>query len=169
MGAIPRTDCGDFDIRIARDGTWFYRNSPIGRLALVKLFATVLKRDADGVYWLETPAERGRIEVEDAPFVAVDVSAEGAGEAQRLRFRTNLDAEVTAGAEHPILLRGDVRTEPRPYLALGGGLEALIARSAFYRLAELAVPRVVDGVEMLGVWSGGVFFALGGPAEDGAP
>lgn len=173
MGAIPRTDCGDFDIRVARDGTWFYRNSPIGRPALVKLFAGVLKRDAAGGYWLETPAERGRIVVEDAPFVAVEASFEGAGEAQQIVLRTNIDARVVVGAAHPLVLRGNLADEPRPYVMLGGGLEALVARNAFYALVEHAVPREVDGAKMLGVWSGGEFFALGpdelGPDEDAAP
>jgi hypothetical protein len=168
MGAIPRTDCGDFDIRIARDGTWFYKNSPIGRPALVKLFASVLKRDADGGYWLETPVERGRIVVEDAPFVAVEATFDGAGEQQQLTLRTNIDARVTVGAGHPLVLRGNLAEEPRPYVVLDGGVEALIARSAFYTLVEHTVPRVVDGVKMLGVWSGGEFFALG-PDEDSAP
>jgi hypothetical protein len=173
MGAIPRTDYGDFDIRIARDGTWFYKNSPIGRPALVKLFASVLKRDADGGYWLETPAERGRIVVEDAPFVAVEASFDGAGPAQQLTLRTNIDARVRVGAAHPLVMRGNLKDEPRPYVMLDGGVEALIARSAFYTLVDHAVPRVVDGARMLGVWSGGAFFALGpdelGPDEDPAP
>jgi len=167
MGAIPRSDCGDFDIRIARDGTWFYRNSPIARPALVKLFAGVLKRDAEGGYWLETPAERGRIVVEDAPFVAVEASFAGRGETQTLTLRTNLDAHVLVDADHPIVMRGNLAEEPRPYLRMEGGLEALIARSAFYALVEHAVPREIDGAKMLGVWSGGEFFALG-PAEDEA-
>jgi hypothetical protein len=168
MGAIPRTDCGDFDIRIARDGTWFYKNSPIGRPTLVKLFASVLKRDADGAYWLETPVERGRIVVEDAPFVAVEATFDGAGEQQQLTLRTNIDARVLVDAAHPLVLRGNLAEEPRPYVMLDGGLEALIARSAFYTLVDHAVPRMVDGAKMLGVWSGGEFFALG-PDEDSAP
>lgn len=168
MSAIPRTDCGDFDIRIARDGTWFYKNSPIGRPALVKLFAGVLQRDADGGYWLETPAERGRIVVEDAPFVAVEASFEGAGESQTLTLRTNLDARVVVDAAHPLVMRGNLADEPRPYVMLDGGLEALVARSAFYTLVDHAVPREVDGARMLGVWSAGQFFVLG-PDEGAAP
>ncbi len=173
MAAIPRSECGDFDIRIARDGSWFYKNSPIGRPALVKLFASVLKRDAEGAYWLETPAERGRIVVDDAPFVAVEASFAGAGESQQLTLRTNLDALVPVDADHPLVMRGDLADEPRPYVMLDGGLEALIARSAFYALVERAVPRDVDGVRMLGLWSAGQFFVLGpdegGPDEDAAP
>lgn len=169
IGQIPRNDCGDFDIRIARDGVWFYRNSPIGRPALVKLFASVLKRDAAGDYWLETPAERGRIAVDDAPFVAVEADFVGEGERQTVTLRTNLDATVTLDADHPLILRGNLAEEPRPYVALGQGLEALVARSAFYALAERAVPRVVDGAEVLGVWSAGRFFALGPAAPDETP
>ncbi len=169
MGQIPRNDCGDFDIRIARDGAWFYRNSPIGRPALVKLFASVLKRDAAGDYWLETPAERGRITVEDAPFVAVEADFAGEGERQTVTLRTNLDATVTLDAEHPLILRGNLAEEPRPYVALGAGLEALVARSAFYALAERAVPRIVDGAEVLGIWSAGRFFALGPAMPDETP
>ncbi len=167
MGAIPRTDCGDFDIRIARDGSWFYKNTPIGRPALVKLFAGALKRDAAGDYWLETPAERGRIAVEDAPFVAVEATFAGEGEAQQVTFRTNLDQQVPLDAAHPLDMRGNLAEEPRPYLKLEGGLEALIARSVFYGLVERAVPHRVDGVEMLGLWSAGAFFALG-PAGEGS-
>ncbi len=167
MDPIPRTDCGDFDIRIARDGTWFYRNSPIARPAMVKLFATVLTRDAEGGYWLETPVERGRIAVEDAPFVAVEASFAGDGERQQLTLRTNLDAHVAVDAAHPLVMRGDLADEPRPYVRMDGGVEALIARSAFYALVEHAVAREVDGARMLGIWSGGQFFVLG-PADDEA-
>lgn len=157
--------CGDFQIRIARDGTWFYQGTPIGRKPLVKLFSTVLRREADGDYWLVTPFERGRIVVEDAPFVAVEVDAEGSGEAQRLVFRTNLDEIVTAGPEHPIRVAERPATEgrpaePSPYLLVRPGLEALIARPVFYQLVERAVPDPEDPAA-LGLWSGGCFFRLG--------
>ncbi|MBC6416232.1 MAG: DUF1285 domain-containing protein [Rhodospirillales bacterium] len=148
-------------MRIGADGTWYYRNSPINRLSLVKLFASALRREADGRYWLVTPVERGLIAVEDAPFVAVDCTASGNGQDQSLRFRTNLDEEVTAGAEHPIrVVENAESAEPRPYLLVRPGLEALIARSVFYRLAALAVP-APDDPEILGLWSGGQFFTLG--------
>ena len=113
-----------YDMRIARDGTWFYHGSPIGRIALVKLFATVLRRDDDGVFWLITPAERGRITVEDVPFVAVEVQAKGEGEARTLSFRTNLDEWVTAGPEHPIrVVQGaaggaELSDAPTPYILI---------------------------------------------------
>src|SRR5438874_1515264 len=96
----PPAELGDLDMRIARDGTWFYRGSPIARMPLVKLFASVLRREEDGSYWLVTPAERGRVTVEDAPFIAVAVDREGEGRDQRLIFRTNLDEIVTAGPGH---------------------------------------------------------------------
>ncbi len=159
-------DCG-FDIRITADGKWHYQGSPIERMGLVRLFASVLKRDAAGDYWLETPAERGRIQVDDAPFLAVELSIEGVGRAQRLQFRTNIDESVTADAAHPIHLRpgssgGDGAL--RPYLRLRDGLEALIARPVYYNLVEIAVEHVVDGAAAMGVWSSGAFFPLG-PAE----
>lgn len=165
-GDAPRLPfCGDFQIRIARDGTWFYQGTPIGRKPLVKLFSTVLRREADGDYWLVTPFERGRIVVEDAPFVAVECDIEGAGERQRLVFRTNIDERVVAGPEHPlrVALRpaGDGRPEePSPYVLVRAGLEALIARPVFYQLVAAAVPDPADP-EALGLWSDGVFFRLG--------
>ncbi len=147
-----------YDIRIGRDGTWYYRNSPIERIGLVKLFASVLRRDEAGDYWLVTPAERGRIQVEDAPFNAVEVDRLGEGGDQLLRFRTNLDEQIEAGADHPIETRVDVgRGETRPYLLVRDHLYALIARPVYYRLVDYAV----DLNGQIGVWSHGVFFPLG--------
>lgn len=157
-------NCREFAIRIARDGTWFYHGSPIGRKPLVRLFSTVLRRAPDGTYWLVTPAERGRIEVEDAPFTAVALEARGAGRAQDLVFRTNVDDEVTAGPGHPIRV-ADRDGEPRPYVTVREGLEALILRSVFYQLVDLATERKEDGKPVLGVWSDGAFFALGARGE----
>src|SRR5215471_8017890 len=118
--------CGDFDMRIARDGTWFYRGSPIGRKPLVKLFSTVLRRE-NGEFWLVTPVERGRILVDDAPFVAVEVDAVGEGADRRLTFRTNVDDIVTADAAHPIRVDHDPESgEPSPYITVRNGLEARI-------------------------------------------
>lgn len=154
--------CGDFSIRIARDGTWFYHDSPIRRLALVKLFASVLRREADGEYWLVTPAERGRIEVEDAPFVAVELEAEGQGRDQNLTFRTNLDDKVVAGESHPLRVATDPATgEPRPYVLVKPGLEALLLRPVFYHLIEQGHEATIDGAPQFGVWSNGKFFPLG--------
>jgi uncharacterized protein len=164
-----RHDCGDLSMRIAKDGTWFYRGSPIGRKELVCLFASVLKREADGSYILETPVERGKIEVEDAPFVAVELFWRECADPfvpnpvprQCLTFRTNLDEMVTADAEHPIRVAIDPKSrEPRPYVTVRPGLEARINRAVFYEMVALAQPERVDGKEVLGVWSEGVFFPI---------
>lgn len=162
----PRHDAGSFEMRIDRNGVWHYRGSPINRKELVCLFASVLKRDADGGYLLETPVERGRIEVEDAPFVAVEMRwrhcdcGDGCPK-QCLTFRTNLDEMVTAGADHPIRIQLDPRTrEPRPYVLVRPGLEAKINRAVFYELVALGQTEEVDGRPMLGVWSEGVFFPI---------
>jgi len=154
--------CGDFGIRIARDGTWFYHDSPIRRLPLVKLFASVLRREADGQYWLVTPAERGRIAVEDAPFVAVELEASGQDKDQSLTFRTNLDDRVVAGESHPLRVATDPATgEPRPYILVKPGLEALLLRPVFYHLIERGHEATIDGKPQFGVWSSGKFFPLG--------
>ena len=149
---------GDFDIRIAADGTWFHEGRPINRKRLVKLFSTILSRDEAGDYWLRTPVEAGRIEVEDAPFTIVDMDSLGSGREQQLLFTTNLDEEVRANAENPIRIGGDVGGDTlRPYVLVRPGLEGLVLRSVFYRMAELAVE---DENGLLGVWSGGTFFPL---------
>ena len=154
--------CGDLDMRIARDGTWFYHGSPIGRKPLVKLFASVLSRADDGDYWLTTPVERGRVEVEDAPFVAVELTVGGDGREQSLRFRTSIDDEVTADADHPIRVSHVPATgEPAPYVLVRDRLEALIARAVFYHLVEYGVEEDVDGDRLYGVWSKGCFFPIG--------
>lgn len=154
--------CGHFNMRIARDGTWFYHGSPIGRKPLVQLFAKVLRRENDGSYWLVTPVERGRIDVDDAPFTAVELKVNGAGRDQRLIFRTNLDDEIVAGPAHHIRVSEDKATrEPSPYIHVRDNLEALIVRPVFYQLVDLAEERMVDGARLLGVWSEGVFFSLG--------
>jgi hypothetical protein len=154
--------CGDIDIRIGRDGTWFYHGSPIGRKPLVKLFASVLRRDNDGDYWLVTPAERGRIKVDDVPFTAVEVNAAGSGPSRALTFRTNLDEEVIADALHPIRVGHDPDTqEPRPYILVRDRLEARILRPVFYELVELAEVRRSGDDEEYGVWSRDRFFPLG--------
>lgn len=157
----PRHECGSLDMRIAKDGSWHYKGSPIGRKELVCLFASVLKREPDGSYWLETPAERGTIEVEDAPFVAVEVFWRRCEGRQCLTFRTNLDEMVTADADHPIRVAIDPRTrQPRPYVTVRPGLEARINRAVFYELVALAEPERVQGREVLGVWSEGIFFPI---------
>jgi uncharacterized protein len=156
--SAPEESCGDFEIRIASDGTWFYRGSPIGRLPLVKLFASVLRRETDGSYWLVTPAERGTIAVDDVPFIAVEMTSEGTGESRRLAFRTNIDDWVTAGEHHPIRVDTNPESgEPRPYIMVRDGLEARINRPVFYELVEMSEER--DG--KLGIWSDGRYFELG--------
>src|SRR5215813_2087022 len=138
--------CGEIDIRIGRDGTWFYHGSPIGRKPLVKLFASVLRREEDGDYWLVTPVERGRIKVDEVPFTAVEVNAAGSGPSQTLTFRTNLDDDVAADAEHPIRVTYAADGgEPRPYILVRGRLEARILRPVFYELVELAQMQHIGG------------------------
>lgn len=166
----PKHECGALDMRIARDGSWHYKGSPIGRKELVCLFSSVLKREADGSYWLETPVERGRIEVEDVPFIAVEVFWRRCEGRQCLTFRTNLDEMVTADADHPIRVAIDPRTrEPRPYVMVRPGLEARINRAVFYELVALAEPERLEGREVLGVWSEGVFFPIDDLPAETAP
>lgn len=154
--------CGDLDIRIGRDGTWFYHGTPIGRKALVKLFSTVLQRDANGEYWLVTPVEKGRIEVEDVPFVAVELIVEGAGSQRLLKLRTNVDDIVAVDAEHPLRVTHESASgEPRPYVLVRDGLEARLNRPVFYELVELGEERRRDGDIRLTVRSGGAEFDLG--------
>ena len=167
-------ECGDLPFVVRRGGVWTYRGSPIGRKELVCLFSSVLKRDEDGHFWLETPAERGRIVVEDAPWMAVELDWVGCGRDQRLTFRTNVDQIVTADQAHPIRIAHDLMTcEPIPYLRIRDGaghwpLEARINRAVYYELAALAEPGLVHGREMMGVWSCGCFFPMGEMPGSGA-
>lgn len=163
--ALPRLPTAEdeaYDIRIARDGTWYYQGGPIGRIGLVKLFSTVLRRDDAGDYWLITPAERGRITVEDAPFIAVGLEVTGEGRDQVLTFRTNLDHEVQAGPDHPIRVETDpVTQEPSPYILVRDKLEARINRAVFYELVERGELRASGERTEVGIWSQGTFFPLG--------
>ena len=156
----------ELDMRIARDGTWYYRGSPINRLPLAKLFASVLRREPDGSFWLVTPAERGRVTVEDAPFVAVELDVQGAGRDQRLIFRSNLDEIVAAGPDHPLRVETAADDTPTPYILMRPGLEARLLRPVFYELVELGQQEEIGGETKFGVWSDGVFFELGDPGED---
>lgn len=152
--------CGAIDMRIARDGSWFYLGTPITRKPMVKLFSSIIRRDGDD-YFLVTPVEKVAIQIDDAPFVAVSLQVAGAGEAQLLRFTSNVDDEVVAGKAHPLRFVIDPQTqEPSPYVLMRSNLEALILRSVFYQLVELALPRELDGQVWLGVWSDGVFFPI---------
>ncbi len=154
--------CGDLEMRIARDGTWFYHGSPIGRKELVRLFASVLRRDEAGDYWLITPAEVGRIEVEDAPFLAVELLVSGAGANQVIDLRTNIDKIVGVDQDHPIRVDIDPKTaQPSPYVVMDGGIEALLARSVYYDLVEHGTEEKIGGEDLFGVWSRGAFFVLG--------
>lgn len=153
---------GSFPILIARDGTWFYRNSPIRRKELAKLFSTVLRLDEEGQYWLKTPVEQGVIEVEDAPFTAVELEIAGVGRDMILKFRNNFDDWVTADADHPIRVEQNPETgEPSPYIRIRDNLDALILRPVFYELVEIAMPVERDGRAIMGIWSAGEFFELG--------
>ncbi|GAA6208941.1 DUF1285 domain-containing protein [Cognatishimia sp. WU-CL00825] len=152
--------CGDLDMRIARDGTWFYLGTPIGRFGLVKLFSSILRKDGDA-YFLVTPVEKVGITVEDAPFVATDFEVSGQGEAQCLKFETHVGDFATAGPDHPIRVQRDPETgEPSPYILIRANLEALIDRKSFYRLIELGSHFDVKGQSWFGLWSDGVFFPV---------
>ena len=142
-------------MRIARDGTWFYEGTPIGRERLVRLFSTILRKDADE-YVLVTPVEKVSIEVEDVPFVAVDFTAKGAGTAQTLTFHTNVGDDALANKDHPMRVVRASDGEPTPYILVRDALEARIDRKSFYRLVDLGTHK--DG--WFGVWSGGTFFPI---------
>lgn len=157
--AVPQDICMSGSFRIRADGTWLHDGRPIARPALVRLFAGVLRREADGRFFLVTPAEKVPVLVDDAPYVAVEMEATGTGPGGEIRLRTNADAWVRLDFGHPLVVRA-AATGPRPYAVLGDGLEALIARSVFYDIARLAVPGP-DGT--IGVWSAGAFFSLAPP------
>ena len=157
--------CGDLDMEIRRDGTWFYEGTPIGRPGLVRLFASILKVEG-GKYFLVTPEEKVGIRVEDAPFVAVDFTTDASDGEQVLTFETNVGDFVRAGAENPIRVVRDPQTgEPSPYVAVRRGLEALVDRKSFYRLVDLGMHAEYEEDQWFGVWSGGVFFPII-PSED---
>ena len=163
----PQKFIGDIDMRIARDGIWYFQGSPIQRKKLVKLFASVLTRDKAGDFWLQTPAERCRITVDDAPFLAVEMAVEDVGLNQRLPFRTNVADIVIAGPNNPIRDRTIKKTrEPLPYICVRDGIEALITRAVFYDLVELGIEKNKNETATLGVWSEGGFFCLGNLEED---
>lgn len=159
--------CGDLDMEIRRDGTWFYLGTPIGRHALVKLFSSIIRKDGED-YFLVTPVEKVGIRVIDAPFVAVDANATGEGREQSITFLTNVEDEVTAGPGHPIRVARDPETgEPSPYILVRTNLEALIDRKTFYRLIELGAHEEHAGESWFGLWSGGRFFPVIPSAELG--
>ena len=157
--------CGDLDMRIARDGTWFYLGTPIGRPELVRLFSTILRKDGDD-YVLVTPVEKVGITVDDAPFVAVDFELSGDGPDQVLTFLTNVGDRAEAGPDHPIRVVRDPETdEPAPYVLIRDRLEALIDRKSFYRLVDIGETSEVDGTAWFGLRSQGRFFPVIPAAE----
>jgi len=150
--------CGDIGMRIRSDGVWLYQGSPIGRMPLVRLFASVLRKDADGRHYLVTPVEKVDVAVEDAPFLAVEMEVRGSGPGQSLVFRTNVDDIVEAGLDHPLRFAVEAGSGGlKPYLLVRGRLEALVTRALYYDLVELAAEEEGRG---LGLWSGGAFFPL---------
>jgi hypothetical protein len=152
--------CGAIDIRIAADGTWHHNGSPIQRDKLVKLFSTILRREPDGRIVLVTPVESVGITVEDAVFVAVEMAVDGAGEARRIAFRTNVDELVSVDADHALRFEEGPDGALKPYLHVRGGLWALITRALTYDLVDLAEDRVIDGQPWLGLWAGGIFHRI---------
>ncbi len=153
--------CGDLDMEIRADGTWFYMGTPIGRAPLVRLFSTVLRKDEDGRTYLVTPVEKVAIRVEDAPFVAVEMNASGEGTARRLTFRTNVGDVVEAGPDHPIRFAIESgEDELKPYLHVRGRLEALVSRPVMYDLVECGEEIAIDGRAMFALRSGGAVFPV---------
>nr|WP_310524078.1 DUF1285 domain-containing protein [Polymorphobacter sp.] len=167
------THCGPSHMRIAADGTWFHEGSPIGRKELVKLFSTILRREADGSFVLVTPVEKLDIQVDDAPFIAVEATSEGEGASRRLIFRLNTDDLVAAGPDNVLRVETAADGTPRPYLHVRSGLEALVNRAVFYQLADLALAEAATpalsgraarpalsgrAATPPGLWSGGAFF-----------
>lgn len=152
--------CGDLDMRIARDGTWFYLGTPIGRKPLVKLFSSILRKDGDD-YFLVTPVEKVGITVDDAPFVAIDFEVSGTGKTQSITFTTQVDDVATAGPNNPIRVMRDPKTgEPSPYILIRANLQALIDRKSFYRLVDIGTHLDIGGTRWFGIWSGGEFFQI---------
>lgn len=156
--------CGDIDMRIARDGTWFYLGTPIGRAPLVKLFSSILKFE-EGSYFLVTPVEKVGIKVDDAPLLAVDFDATGFGRDQELTFLTKTEDKAIAGPDHPIRVERGDDGEPSPYVLIRANLWALIDRKSFYRLVELGCHEPHEGGSWFGLWSGGRFFPVIPSAE----
>lgn len=153
--------CGDLDMEIRADGTWFYLGTPIGRMPLVQLFSTVLRKDEDGDTYLVTPVEKVRIRVEDAPFVAVEMNASGNGAGQVLTFRTNVGDVVEAGPEHPLRFVDEAETGGlKPYLHVRGRLEALVSRAVMYELVGIGETVAIDGEPMFAVRSRGEVYPI---------
>ncbi len=160
--------CGEIDMRIAADGTWHYMGTPINRPALVKLFSTVLRKDPER-HVLVTPVERVGIEVEDAPFLAVEMAVEGEGEGRQIAFRTNVDDLVQVGAERPLRFEQDAKGGVKPYVRVRGELWARVTRSLALDLIALGEEGEIDGAATFGVRAGGAFFPIAPVSDLGAP
>ena len=160
--------CGDLDIRIDRDGVWYYHGSPIGRKELVCLFSSILAMDEAGAYWLVTPREKGRVRVDDAPFMAVELFSVGGGRDRVLSFRTNVDEVVRVDRDHPILVVTNPETgEPSPYVTPRGRMRAKLVRPVYYELVGMGLEETIDNEKVYGVWSSGAFFPIGTVDPDG--
>lgn len=173
-GSMPPVDlwnppfCGDIEMRIAQDGTWFFMNSPIGRKPLVKLFSSILRRDEDGKFYLVTPVEKCGIRVEDAPLVVIRMVAEGQGSGQIIRLVTQVDDEVTVDREHPLRFAEEAGSGGlKPYVQVRGRLEALVNRPTFYELVAKGTVAEEDGEEWFGIWSSGRFWRMAPAREIG--
>ena len=154
--------CGEMDLVIRKDGSWWHEGTQIARQRLIKLFARILRKDEDGETYLVTPAEKIKIKVDYAPFIAIRLVCEGEGTHQRIAFETNMNDVVVAGPDHGVRVHVCDDQEPEPYIHIRGNLEALMTRSTFYELVDLAVEGVCqEGRPTLGVWSEGLFFPLG--------
>ena len=157
-----RNVLGKLNIRIDRNGVWYHEGSPIHRKEMVCLFASTLMRDADGAYWLVSPDEMGRIEVDDVPFVGVELFVTGAGREQVLSLRTNVDEVVTIDNDHPFEVWSDKETgDPLPYVRLREGIHARLLRSVYYEVVGLGLEEKIEDELFYGVWSCGSFFAMG--------
>ena len=165
-GALPPVDmwnpphCGDIGMEIRADGTWFYQNSPIGRVAMVKLFSRIVRGEPDGSFVLVTPVEKVVLKVADAPFLAVELEASGEGRDQRLIFRTNVDDLVECDAAHPLTCKTGAADGLKPYVRVRGRLDALMTRAVYYQLVEHGVEEQRAGRTVFGVWSGAEFWPL---------
>jgi hypothetical protein len=158
--------CGDIDMCIDSQGLWHYKGSPIGRLELIKLFSSVMRRDSVGDHWLITPSEMCRIQVDDAAFMAIELTQEGYEKNQTLKFRTNIDKTYILSASHPLRIEINPNTdEPAPYIELEHGLDAKLSRPVFYQLVNLGIVETVQQDNMYGVWSAGHFFPIGSAEE----
>jgi len=162
--ATGKACCGHLDMRIAHDGKWFYHGTPIPRKEMVCLFASMLTRRDDGTYWLVTPVEEGMIDVEDVPFLAVEMFTCGSGREMVFSFRTNVDEMITLNGHHPLRVvcdDGNGNTGHPPYLSVRDGLEARLTRSVYYELVALGIEEKIGEERLYGVWSSGIFFPLG--------